>query len=67
MSKIIKSWWFTPMNAALVGIVEVKTSHGEHRFYIGTASGINKKKDEEFIKNFGAPFEPKIFEVQDAN
>lgn len=64
MSKVIKSWWFTPMNAALVGIVKVRNPHGEYKFYIGTATGFNKKKDEEFIKNFGAPFDPRMIEVK---
>ena len=62
---IIQSWWFTSTQSC-IGIVKIENSFGEQKFYIGTGNGFNKEMDEEFIAAFGAPFDPKLFEVQDA-
>lgn len=60
-SKIIQSWWYTPLLQPLIGIIKVETETGENKFYIGTGKGENQKADEEYIKQFGTPFYPRIF------
>lgn len=60
---IVQSYWFSSLHCC-IGIVEIENSIGEHKFYIGPANGHNQQSDEEFIAAFGAPFDPKVFEVR---
>jgi hypothetical protein len=60
---IVQSYWFSSFHCC-IGIVEIENSVGEHKFYIGPGGGHNQETDEEFIVAFGAPFNPKVFEVK---
>ncbi len=54
--KVIKSYWFHPMNQPTIGIVQVLTGWGKSQHYIGCGKGINKEEDEQLIIEAGARF-----------
>lgn len=72
MSKIIDSVWYTPVARAVglplnirsvtgcrisIGVVLVLDEQKKFRSYIGYASGVDKKMDEEYIAQNGAKLE----------
>lgn len=58
-ARIIDSVWFN-----LVGIVKVQDPiTNEIKFYIGQGNGANQEKDEEFIANWGSPFQMEMFKA----
>lgn len=54
--KVIDVLWFC--GTTNVGIVKVKPTHGEPKYYIGSPSegGIDEARDEQWIAHFGSKF-----------
>jgi hypothetical protein len=53
--KDLKSVWFTQGNVC-IGVVRGTNGFGEEKAYIGVGLGLNKKQDEIYIAESGAPF-----------
>lgn len=54
--KVLASYWFSPMNGAVIGVVMVKSDHDGVVFYIGQGAGHNKENDEKRIAEQGSWF-----------
>lgn len=56
--KVLNSYWFSPMGmVGVIGVVKVLSGDGEGiKYYIGTATGLDKDADEHYISECGARF-----------
>lgn len=53
---ILGSYWFSPMNSVVIGVVMVQTEHDGVQYYIGAGAGLSKEQDELKIAETGASF-----------
>lgn len=51
--QIMDSYWFNT-----IGLVKVRTSIGEVKYYIGQGKGFNQQEDEQLIAETGMPVAP---------
>lgn len=56
--KVLNSFWFSPMGmVGVIGVVAALSGDGTGiKYYIGTASGLDKDADESYIAQHGARF-----------
>lgn len=58
MNKIIRSWWYNTCDGKCIGIVKCKSEKEGIKFRIGVGDGLDQKKDELFIMEYGDKFIP---------
>jgi hypothetical protein len=57
---IIESVWFTlKTGPGIIGIVKIDDGYNV-KWYMGTASGLDEKQDEQQIAKFGTPVYPSM-------
>ena len=62
--KVKEAYWFTGFDFTIGIVVGEDAVTGKHKGYIGTAAGLDEKRDTQHIAERGSPVDPgKLIEI----